>query len=140
MKMIRTVPTFGLILLAYNLVCLAQFAVTGIPGANCIQKVLLSLSLPSGVRIELTAGDAFLIMALFCLYIEIFKSTDASDTAIIEHILSFFVFLTYLGEFMFVEIAANATFMFLGLMSMLDLLAGFTISISAARRDFAIRR
>lgn len=56
-----------------------------------------------------------------------------------EHILSFLVFLAFLLEFIFVPFVSDSTFLILGSMAGLDLVTGFTISISAARRDLSVR-
>ena len=47
------------------------------------------------------------------------------------------VFIAFLIEFLMVP-AAGTTFLVLALMSLLDVIAGFSISIFAARRDMAI--
>jgi hypothetical protein len=46
----------------------------------------------------------------------------------------------FLVEFIVAPGAGTATFLLLTLMALLDVIAGFSISIFAARRDFAIDR
>jgi hypothetical protein len=137
---IKRVPTLAVILVVYNMMAAAQFVTSKASSLNWIDVSVHTILLPSGTTMELTIGTVFLVWAVFCLYIEIFKSTDASDSTIFEHTLSFFVFLAYLVEFMFLPYAANATFLILCLMAALDLLAGMVITITAARRDLALRR
>jgi hypothetical protein len=47
------------------------------------------------------------------------------------------VFVLFLIEFLVVKDCGTSTFFILGLMSLLDVIAGFTVSIVAARRDFS---
>ena len=74
-------------------------------------------------------------MGVLLLYIELFKATRTSVGAIVEHILSLFVFVIFLVEFIVVPGAASSTCVILMLLCLLDVVGGFTISISTARRD-----
>jgi len=50
------------------------------------------------------------------------------------------VFTAYLIEFLLVQAAGTGVFLVLTLMSLLDLIAGFTVTLGAARRDLTIER
>ena len=58
--------------------------------------------------------------------------------SVIDHSMSTLVFIIFLVEFLTVKGAGNSTFLILGLMSLFDVIAGFTVTIVAARRDFAV--
>jgi len=77
------------------------------------------------------------MLAAVLLYFEILKATRYSSGAIIDHALSMVVFVIFLVEFIVVPGAGTATFMILTLMALLDVVAGFTVTISTARRDIA---
>jgi NADH:ubiquinone oxidoreductase subunit F (NADH-binding) len=70
------------------------------------------------------------------LYLEIFKSTNTGIGTVLDHALSMVVFVIFLVEFLVVDDCGTSTFFILGLMSLLDVVAGFTVSIAGARRDF----
>ncbi|MEM7699207.1 MAG: hypothetical protein AAF236_12470, partial [Verrucomicrobiota bacterium] len=91
--------------------------------------------LPSGGVWYATAGDWLVILGVVLLYLELFKATRTSVGAIIEHVLSLFVFIIFLIEFIIYPPAANSTCVVLMLICLLDVIGGFTISISTARRD-----
>jgi hypothetical protein len=55
---------------------------------------------------------------------------------VLDHTLSTLVFVAYLVEFLTVQGCGTSTFFVLGLMALLDVISGFTVSIVAARRDF----
>ena len=66
---------------------------------------------------------------------EIFKATRTSMASVIDHTLSTLVFVAFIIEFVLVKGAGTSTFLILGLMSLFDVIAGFTVTIVAARRD-----
>jgi hypothetical protein len=57
---------------------------------------------------------------------------------IIVHMLAAVLFAAMLVEFLLVKQAATATFFLLLLLSFVDMLAGFTISIRTAQRNIEI--
>jgi hypothetical protein len=50
------------------------------------------------------------------------------------------VFVIFLIEYITVKPLGTASFLILTIMSMTDVIAGFTVSISAARRDITVER
>ena len=80
-------------------------------------------------------GDALLVIGIFVLYIELVKSTRTQSSTLIEHAFSLLVFIGFLIEFIVIKDAATSTFFLLMLMSLLDVMAGFTITVSTAMRD-----
>jgi hypothetical protein len=82
------------------------------------------------------------LIGLITLYIEIFKSTRTSSISIVDHTLSTIVFVAFLVSWMILPWTAgdkgDSTFLLLTIMSFIDVIAGFTITIAAARRDFGL--
>jgi len=85
-------------------------------------------------------GDLFVIVGLVFLFIEVLKSTRTSQAAIFDHILSTLVLIIFLVEFIVVRGAGTSTFFILTLMSLFDVIAGFTVTITSARRDVTLDR
>ncbi|EIJ41898.1 hypothetical protein BegalDRAFT_0994 [Beggiatoa alba B18LD] len=102
-----------------------------------LKQSFMTITLMSSAVWSPTISDALVMLGVFFLYIEIFKATRSTDASIIEHMLSMFVFVAFLVEFIVYKAAGNSTFLILTMMSMFDVIAGFTISISTARRDFS---
>ncbi len=69
------------------------------------------------------------------LFIEVIKSTKVGNASILDHMLSTFVFIAYLVEFLLVPAAATSLFFTCMAMSLVDLVAGFSVSIRSASRD-----
>ena len=69
------------------------------------------------------------------LFVELLKSTTSRRIAIINHSLSMVLFILCLVEFLLFPAFATSTFFLITLMVLLDVLAGFIVTIVAARRD-----
>ena len=63
------------------------------------------------------------------------RSTSSSTGAILNHVLSLVVFIIALIELIVMPGMANMTFFLIVLMTLSDVIAGFTVTISTARRD-----
>jgi hypothetical protein len=130
--MFRAIPLFIVLLIAYNLAMLF-----GDINSTLVSQ-MYSLELASGAIWTFTVSDLYIILGVLILYIEVFKSTGTGVTSVIDHSLSMIVFIIFLVEFLMVAGCGTSTFFILTLMSLLDVIAGFTVSIVAARRDFSI--
>ena len=89
----------------------------------------------SGTPWAVTWGDLMLILGLGCLFFEVLKSTNTGRSSIVEHMLSTALFVVFLIEFLLVGAAASSVFFLLMVMSLVDVVAGFSISITGAGRD-----
>ena len=94
----------------------------------------------SGSEFIFTVGHLFLILGVVFLTVEVIKSTRTSVESVLDHSFSLIVFVLYLLEFILVRYAGNAVFLILTLMSLADVITGFTVTIFAARRDVAVDR
>ncbi len=107
-----------------------------------LSHILFHVDLPSGNSWSPTWGDVFVLIGLITLYIEIFKSTRTTSVSIVDHTLSTIVFVAFLVAWMIypwtIGEKGDSTFLLLTVMSFIDVVAGFTITIAAARRDFAL--
>lgn len=99
-----------------------------------------SIAMLSGGVWRITVSDLLLASGLMFLFLELFKATRHGRRAIVDHLLSTFVFIAALVEFLLVAGAATSTFALLLLMCLVDVIAGFTISIRTAQRDYAVER
>ena len=72
------------------------------------------------------------------LFVELIKSTRLSSRTIMDHLLSTVLFIIILIEFLLVKQAATATFFLLLVISFVDVVGGFSITIRTAQRDITI--
>jgi hypothetical protein len=80
------------------------------------------------------------MVALVCLFFEIFKATRTGNRSIIDHMLSMILFVVILIEFILWAPFGTSTYAIFLVTSAVDVVGGFTISIRTARRDFALER
>ena len=120
-------PLLAIIVAAYTLLAL------GAPG--WLDAVLFELPLLSRVMLPFRGGDLLLVIGLLLLCVEIYRATSSSTGAILNHVLSLVVFIVALIELLVMPRMANMTFFLIVLMTLSDVIAGFTVTISTARRD-----
>lgn len=99
------------------------------------QEVYITFLVPSGSEVSLTNGELVIALGLLMLFLELLKSTRTGTPTIIDHMLSIGVFVLCLILFMSFSWAATGTFLLITLMTLIDVVAGFTITIFGARRD-----
>ena len=99
---------------------------------------LFTIPMMSKATLNVTTSDLLLILSICLLFIEILKSTRVGTRSIVDHILSFFVFIVAAGEFLMVQTAATSTFLLFLVIVFVDVVGGFSVSIRTAQRDLAI--
>ena len=96
---------------------------------------LFTVPMVSGVAWSLSWSDLMLVVGLVCLFFEVIKSTNTGRNSVSEHVASTALFVVFLIEFRLFAPAASSTFFILMMMALVDVVAGFTISITGAGRD-----
>lgn len=133
MKVVKFIPMFAVVLILYNIVAFATDTLVN-------DTVLFTLPFGGDAGMPFKMGELLIFVGVLCLYLEIFKSTATSDSAIVEHVLSIVVFIIFVIELIMVERAATTTFLILAMMSMLDVVGGMTITLKGARKDSTFNR
>ncbi len=134
MQVIKHVPLVAFLLIAYNILAL----VSGVDTEKNLSTVLFQFTLISGAVFKLDVNALLIIMGLHILYVEILKSIKTSLQTVIKHVLSTLVFMIFVIEFIVVKDLGTPSFLVLTMMAMLDLIQGFTVTISSARRDVIV--
>lgn len=117
--------------LIYNLVVFVFFGGNPEGWSNTV----FWIAMVSGVPWAVSAGDLLVVASLILLFFELLKSTRIGSVSIIEHMLSMVVFVLILIEFLLVGAASSSVFFILLVMALIDVVAGFTMSITSATRD-----
>ena len=128
--MLTALPLLVLVVALYHAVVLA--------GLGTLGTVLFDVTLVSGATFAFTMSDLLIVLGLLLLYVEIFKATRSSSLSIVDHLLSMLLFVVCLVEFIALPGFGTSVFLMLTLMCFIDVVAGFTVTISTARRDFGI--
>ncbi|MFG1359780.1 hypothetical protein [Xanthobacter pseudotagetidis] len=99
---------------------------------------LTMVEMLSGAKWDISLAEAFIAFSLVVLFFEVLKSTRITSRSIIDHMLSMLLFAIGLAEFLLVPQAGNSVFALLLCIMLFDVVAGFSISVRVAQRDFAI--
>jgi hypothetical protein len=132
MTYIISIPILAIVIAAYLLL--------GAGGGLMLDADAFSLTLPSGIEMTLRAGDFFTLAGLGALFLEMLKAGRAGSGTILDHMLSTAVFVVALLCLLLIDYAGTATFLILTVMTLVDVVAGFSVSLFAARRDFSVER
>lgn len=128
--MLMSIPLLAIPLVLYNIVTFTTGRIWG--------DVALQVEMVRGEVFVLTNGGLFLVFALALLFFEILKATRTGTGSIVDHLLSTLVFIVALVEFLLIDAAATEVFFLFTVMALIDVIAGYSITIRSARRDVAI--
>ncbi len=131
MRLLSALPFTLFAFLIYNGLAFT----TGASDPMFWNTAVISIAMVSGATFQLLASDLLITAGLFFLFIEILKATRIGRMALLDHMLSVVVFVAYLVEFLILPEAATSLFFILMVISLIDVIAGFSISITGARRD-----
>ena len=120
-------PLLAIVVAAYTALALVA------PG--WLNGVVFVLPLLSGSMLPFLGGAVLLVVGLLLLCVEVYRATSSSTAAILNHVLSLVVFIVALIDLLVMPRMANMTFFLIVLMTLSDVIAGFTVTISTARRD-----
>ena len=135
--MFIALPLLAIPVVLYNLIAVAKMAGGAATSTNAeLTKTLFSIPMASGASWSLTTGDLLILLSLFMLFFELLKATTSRRVAIVNHSLSMIVFIVCLVEFLLVPAFATSVFFLITMMTLLDVLAGFIVTIITARKDF----
>ena len=128
--MLTNFPLMAIALIVYNGI------VFGLGGDSLTwQTEIFSLNMVSGATWIFDLGNMLITIGLLLLFVEILKATRVGKMSIIDHLLSTVVLMIFLIEFLLVPAASTSVFFALMLMTLIDVMAGFSVSIRSATRD-----
>jgi hypothetical protein len=135
--MILSIPWLIVAIILYNVIAFSSsWPAPGATGPTVFDDRLFSVDMISGATWTLTVGDLVTIITLILLFVEIIKATRTGGSSIVDHALSTVLFMFCLVEFLVVRQAATSVFFFILVVAIIDVIAGFSITIRGARRDF----
>ncbi|MEQ9519764.1 MAG: hypothetical protein RLN89_10025 [Parvibaculum sp.] len=127
--MFGSLPLMAIIVIVYNILVF-----TGTP----LDMSLLDAKLVSGAVWSVTITDVLLTSGLVLLFLEMITATRTGSSTVINHGLSLVVFVAALIEFIVLPQFGTSTFFLITMFTLLDVVAGFTVTIATARRDFSV--
>lgn len=131
---LRDMPMMVFLFILYNLLALIGVA------TDLDTVPLFTISMMSGAKVPFTGGALMVTLGLILLYIEILKSTRATQEQMLEQTFSMGLFVVFLVEFLLVKAAGTTTFLMLMIIQLLDVMAGFTVTVASKRAGLEIGR
>jgi hypothetical protein len=128
--MLAAFPLLALPVALYNVLML-----TGGGAGQRLTAPIAHLRLASKADWTISLSDLILAGSLVILFAELLRSAGERNAAIINHGLSLMLFVLCLIEFLLLPTFATSTFFLLGLMVLLDAVAGFTMTFVSPRRE-----
>jgi hypothetical protein len=125
---------FPLLLIPFAIYNIVVFLMPGVS----FTAPLFNINMLSGATWAVSAADLLHLLAILLLFAEVLKSTRFGLKSIVDHMLSLLLFIGMLIEFIMVARAANSTFFILLIITLVDVMAGFSVSIRTAQRDLAV--
>ncbi len=123
-----------LLLIPFAIYNIVAFLMPGVGWAG----PLTSVRMASGADWTLSAGEMLLTLAVLMLTGEVLKSTRIGIRTVVDHALSLVLFLAMLVEFLLLKQAATGTFFLLLVISFVDVLGGFSVTLRSAQRDLTV--
>ena len=123
-----------LLLIPFAIYNIIAFLMPGVSWTS----TLTTVHMVSGGEWTMSAGDLLVTLAILLLTAEVMKSTRIGVRTVIDHALSLVLFLAMLVEFLLVKQAAAGTFFLLLVISFVDVLGGFAVTLRTAQRDLTI--
>ena len=125
---------FPLLLIPFAIYNIIAFLMPGVSWTSA----LTTAHMVSGGDWSMSAGDMLITLAVLLLFGEMMKSTRIGIRTVVDHALSLILFLGMLVEFLLVKQTATATFFLLLVISFVDVLGGFAVTLRSAQRDLTI--
>jgi hypothetical protein len=125
---------FPLLLVPFAIYNIIAFLMPGLTWNGAVTTVHLA----SGGDWSMSPGDMLVVLAILTLFGEMMKSTRIGMRTVVDHGLSLVLFLIFMAEFLLVKQAASATFFILLVISFVDVLGGFAVSLRSAQRGLTV--
>ncbi len=139
MRIFTVFPLLLIPVAVYNIIALSgkEFASTAYVRSRMDQD-FLAVPMASEAVWHVTPGHALIALTILLLFFELLKSTGFGRAAVMNHAFSMVLFIVCLVEFLMFPAFATSVFFLIMMMCLLDVMAGFMVTIASARRDFGM--
>jgi hypothetical protein len=127
---------FPLLLIPFAIYNIVAFLMPGVGWTSAFTTVHMM----SGTDWTMSAGDILIAFSVLMLFGEMMKSTRIGMRTVVDHGLSLLLFLAMVVEFIMVRQAATSIFFLMMVISFVDVMGGFAVSLRSAQRDLTVER
>jgi hypothetical protein len=125
---------FPLLLLPFAIYNIVAFLMPGVSWTAAVTHVRMI----SGGDWTLSPGEMLIALSVLLLFGEMLKATRIAMRTVLDHALSLLLFLALLVEFLLVAQAGTGTFFLLVVISFVDVIGGFAVTLRSAQRDLTV--
>jgi hypothetical protein len=125
---------FPLLVISFVIYNVVAFLFPGVSWTSDIAHIQMM----SGAVFTFTPGDLLIALSVLILFVEVLKATRFTARTMIDHTLSMILFIVLLVEFLMIKQAATGTFFLLLIIAFVDVIGGFSVTISSARRQLQV--
>jgi len=125
---------FPLLLIPFAIYNIIAFLMPSVSWTEAVSSV----HMVSGADWTMSAGDILIAVSVLFLFGELMKSTRIGVRSVVDHALSLILFLAMIVEFLLVPQAGTSTFFLLLVISFVDVLGGFAVTLRSAQRDLSV--
>jgi hypothetical protein len=136
--MLRAFPLLFIMIVIYALLTFGGGLFPHHDMHTFMDRELLNVGMISTDRWSFHVSDLFLLVTLLLLFVEVVKATRTTTMELINHGLSMVTFVIALILFITVKGFATSTFFLMMMMTLFDVIAGYTISVVAAEHDLGM--
>jgi hypothetical protein len=138
--MLRAFPLLFIMIVLYALLTFGGGMFAHHDMHTFMDREILNIGLISTDHWSFRVSDLFIFVSLILLFVEVVKATRTTTKELINHGLSMVTFVVALILFITVKGFATSAFFIMTMMTLFDVIAGYTISVIAAEHDLGMGR
>jgi undecaprenyl pyrophosphate phosphatase UppP len=101
-------------------------------------EVVFSIPLLEGRRLPVTTGDLLVILGMLLLYLEVLKAARLGSKGVMDHVLSFALFVGMAAELALVPRAMTPTLLLLTTLAFVDVIIGVSFIGRRKQREIVL--
>jgi hypothetical protein len=126
-------PLLLLPMLYFNFMVIAVYGMDAVKVNAWLASSAFEITMFSGAIWSMTQADVIIAAGMGLLFIEVLKSIGSPMLSLVNHGIAVMTLLIYVVQFISFPAFTVSTFFLLGLMQLIDVIAGYTITIVASR-------
>lgn len=126
-------PLLALPMIYYNFMIFAVIGTDPVAVNAWLDSAAFQVTMFSGAVWTMTQADIIVAAAMGLLFIEILKSVGTPMLSLVNHGIAVMTLLVYVVEFISIPGFTTSVFFLLALTQLIDVIAGYTITIVATR-------
>ncbi len=126
-------PLLLLPMLYFNFMAIFVYGMDTVAVNTWLASPAFQLTMFSGAVWSMTQADVIIAAGMGLLFIEVLKSIGSPMLSLVNHGIAVMTLLIYVVQFISFPAFTVSTFFLLALMQLIDVIAGYTITIVASR-------